>query len=251
MNRETENVLLLLTGVCTAIIVVTGTYTRYVKPSLMPWLVVTAIVLTTLAIGAIVRDIRAHRRRGDIDLDDDIDHTHRSGVVWLLVLPVVLLGFVVPPALGARAAEPPVTDTSREALTRSFPPLPAGRAPELALPEVVIRANRDSAQTLEGRLITVIGFTMKAENTTGMGPQGAGTDLGRVVMICCAADAHLARLHLGGPLAARAGAYAEETWLRVEGTVDPQPSDAAGLSVPSLMVTALTPIEAPQNPYVF
>ena len=243
MSREAQNVMLLLIGVCTAIIVVTGTYTRYVKPSLMPWLVVTAILLITLAAFAMVRDFRNHRRRGDdADQHDDVDHGHRSAVVWLLALPVLLLGFVVPPALGARASEPTAGDASRTVLSRPFPPLPAGHAPELPLPEVVIRANRDSAKTLEGRLITVTGFTLKDRG---------GIDLGRVVMICCAADAHLTRLHLRGPAAEQAAGYAEETWVRVEGTVEPQPSDVAGLSVPILTASAVTPVEAPENPYEF
>ncbi len=107
---------------------------------------------------------------------------------------------------------------------------------------MVVRANRDSAYTLEGRLITVTGFTLK---------EGDGIDLGRVVIICCAADGHLARLHLRGPAAATAATYPEETWLRVEGTVVPKPSDVAGLSVPTLTVSAVTPIEAPQNPYEY
>ena len=243
MSRDTENVVLFLLGMSTAAIVVTGTFTRYVKPTLMPWLAVTAVLLVTLALSAIIRDVRARGRRGDdADHQGDVEHAHRSAVVWLLVLPVALLGFVVPPALGARAAEPTVTELPRMVLLRPFPPLPADRAPELPLPEVVVRANRDSANTLEGRLITVTGFTLK---------EADGIDLGRVVIICCAADGHLARLHLRGPAAATAATYPEETWLRVEGTVIPKPSDVAGLSVPTLTVSAVTPIEAPQNPYEY
>ena len=243
MSRETENVVLFLLGMSTAAIVVTGTFTRYVKPTLMPWLAVTAVLLVTLALAAIIRDVRARGRRGhDADHHDDVQHAHRSAVVWLLVLPVALLGFVVPPALGARTAEPAVTALPHKVLSRPFPPLTADRAPELALPEVVIRANRDTAYTLQGRLITVTGFTLKV---------GDGIDLGRVVVICCAADAHLARLHLGGPAAATAATYPEETWVRVEGTVVPKPSDVSGLWVPTLTVSAVTPIEAPKNPYVY
>ncbi len=234
---------LFLVGMCTAAIVVTGTFTRYVKPTLMPWLAVTAVLLVVLALSAAIRDVRARGRSGDdADHHDDVGHTHRSAVVWLLVLPVALLGFVVPPALGARAAEPAVTNLPRMALQRPFPPLPGDRAPELLLPEVVVRANRDSANTLEGRLITVTGFTIK---------KGDEVDLGRVVIICCAADGQLARLHLRGPAAAIAADYPEETWLRVEGTVVPAPSDVAGLSTPTLTVSAVTPIEAPQNPYAY
>lgn len=244
MSRNTENVVLFLLGMCTAAIVVTGTFTRYVKPTLMPWLVMTAVLLIVLALSAAIRDLRARRRRGDDadHHDGETDHEHRSAVVWLLVLPVALLGFVVPPALGARAAEPAVTDLPRLVLLRPFPPLPGDRAPELPLPEVVVRANRDSANTLKDRLITVTGFTIK---------EGDGVDLGRVVIICCAADGQLARLHLGGPAAATAADYPEETWLRVEGTVIPTPSDVAGLSTPTLTVSSVTPVEAPQNPYAY
>lgn len=244
MSRNTENVVLFLLGMCTAAIVVTGTFTRYVKPTLMPWLAATAVLLVVLALSAAIRDVRARGHRGDDadHHDGDIEHAHRSGVVWLLVLPVALLGFVVPPALGARATEPTATALPRLALLRPFPPLPASRAPELPLPEVVVRANRDSAYTLQDRLITVTGFTIK---------EGAGVDLGRVVVICCAADGQLARLHLGGPAAAAAASFPEETWLRVEGTVVPKPSDTAGLSTPTLTVSTVTPIETPQNPYEF
>ena len=244
MSRTTENVILFLLGTCIAAIVVTGTFTRYVKPAVMPWLAATAVLLVVLALSAAIRDVRARGGRGDDadQPDGDLEHAHRSAVVWLLVLPVALLGFVVPPALGARTAEPTTTGLPRLAMLRPFPPLPASRAPELALPEVVVRANRDSAYTLEDRLITVTGFTIK---------EGDGVDLGRVVIICCAADGQLARLHLGGPAAAAAAAFPEETWLRVEGTVVPKPSDTAGLPTPTLTVSAVTPIEAPQNPYAY
>ena len=43
-----------------------------------------------------------------------------------------------------------------------------------------MRAATDSARTLDNRLITVTGFTM---------PGDGDMDLGRVVIICCAAEA--------------------------------------------------------------
>ena len=39
MRRETQNVLLVLLGGALLKIALTGTYLRYVKPSLFPWLV--------------------------------------------------------------------------------------------------------------------------------------------------------------------------------------------------------------------
>jgi len=205
MSRETENALLLLVGLSTAIVAFSGAYTRYVKPALLPWLWASATVLVTLALIAIVNDIRHGPRN-----DGHSGHDHRSGMVWLLVVPVALLAFVVPPALGPQSARPAVSQTAGEAPRRPFPALPAGRAPELSLPEVLIRLAQDSAGTLDDRLITVTGFTI-----------GDGSYLGRVVILCCAADAQLARMRLTGTGAAVAAGMPDGTWVRVEGRAIP------------------------------
>ncbi|WNG81508.1 TIGR03943 family protein [Mycobacterium sp. ITM-2016-00316] len=201
MSRETENALLLLVGLSTAIIAFSGAFTRYVKPALLPWLWASAVVLIALALIAIVGDIR----HGPRDREH-AGHEHRSGVTWLLVIPVALLAFVVPPALGPQSARPAVSASAAE--RRPFPELPAGRAPELSLPEVLIRLAQDSAGTMNDRLLTVTGFTIR---------DGARTYLGRVVILCCAADAQLARIGLAGPGAATAAALPDGTWVRVEG----------------------------------
>lgn len=79
-------------------------------------------------------------------------------------------------------------------------------------------------------------------------------DLATAATVFCgvfvqAADARLARLHLRGPAAAKAATYPEETWLRVEGTVVPEPPDEYGTLVPTLTVSTVTPIPAPKNSY--
>jgi uncharacterized repeat protein (TIGR03943 family) len=207
MSRETENALLLLVGLSTAIIAFTGAFTRYVKPTLLPWLWASAVVLIALALIAIVGDIRHGPRH-----DEHPGHEHRSGVVWLLIVPVALLAFVVPPALGPQSARPAVSQIATEVPRRPFPALPAGRAPELSLPEVLIRIAQDSAGTLDERLITVTGFTIR---------DAARTYLGRVVILCCAADAQLARIGLSGTAAELARALPDGTWVRVEGRASP------------------------------
>jgi uncharacterized repeat protein (TIGR03943 family) len=78
--------------------------------------------------------------------------------------------------------------------------------------------------------------------------EAQGVDLGRVVIICCAADAQLARIHLGGPAAARATGLPDNTWIRVEGEVPPRQSTSAA-PIPTLQATAVTRIDAPANPY--
>ena len=50
MKRETENTILLLVGLSIGLIVATGVFTRYVKPTLLPWLVLTAALLIGLAL---------------------------------------------------------------------------------------------------------------------------------------------------------------------------------------------------------
>jgi uncharacterized repeat protein (TIGR03943 family) len=237
LSRETENILLFLVGISTAMIAVTGDFMRYVKPSLLPWLIATSAMLISVALTTIVRDIR---RRAAVDHHGG--HSHRSGIVWLLLVPILVLIFAVPPALDARAAAPRVVAVSAAVAKRPFPPLPAGHAPTVSLPDVLMRATNDSSGTLRNRLITITGFTMK---------QDPGTDLARIVILCCAADAQLARIHLSGPGAKQAAAMPENTWLSVEGTVMPQPSDATGLTVPTLAASSATKIDQPPNVYAY
>ena len=58
MSRETENTLLLLVGISITMITVTGAFTRYVKPGLLPWLAASAALLIVLALAAIIGDVR-------------------------------------------------------------------------------------------------------------------------------------------------------------------------------------------------
>jgi uncharacterized repeat protein (TIGR03943 family) len=234
MRRETENTILLLVGLSIGLITLTGAFTRYVKPTLLPWLAITAVVAMGLALAAIVGDIR----RGGPGHDGD-GHSHRAGVVWLLVVPVVVLIFVTPPPLRPQAATRSVTTVSNDVLRRAFPPLPPGRAPEVSLPDVVMRAANDSSGSLTNRLITVTGFVLN---------EPGGMDLARIVIICCAADAQLARIHLRDHDGA-ALRFADNTWLRVEGEVTPAVRQPHTAPIPTLRAVTVTPVNAPANQY--
>ncbi len=232
MKRETENTLLLVVGIALAMVTITGVYTRYVKPAMLPWLGISSVVVMGLALMAIARDVRSggagHEHAG---------HVHRNGIVWLLVLPVVLLIFVVPPALSPTAA-PPATVSVTSA--RSFPPLPAGAAPTVPLPEVLMRVAVGKVGGLEGREITTTGFIMR---------DGDRVDLAKIVIICCAADAQLARLHMAGPAVAGAAALPENTWLRVQGTVPAGQTYSGTSSIPTFVVSSALRIDPPANTY--
>jgi uncharacterized repeat protein (TIGR03943 family) len=233
MSRGTQNTLLLLVGLSALVMVVKGSYLHFVKPSLLPWLTAAAVVLIALAITSIVRDLR------HAPADND-GHGHRPWLVWLLLVPIALTTFVVPPPLGARGAAPEAV-AATEPQRRPFPPLPAGRAPAVSIPDVVMRAAADSANSLGGRLITVTGFTLRYPE---------GTDLGRVVIVCCAADAQLARIHLSGPAVDEVAGYPEDTWLQLEGTVVPGTSAATNF-IPTLAVSGVTRIDKPANTYAY
>jgi putative membrane protein len=161
--------------------------------------------------------------------------------VWLLLVPIVLTTFVVPPPLGANGATPEAV-AATEPQRRPFPPLPAGRAPTVSLPDVLMRAATDSTDSLDGRLITLTGFTLKYPDST---------DLGRVVIVCCAADAQLARIHLSGPALGIAAGYPEDTWLQVEGTVTPGTSTPETNFIPTLELTSVRRIDKPANTYAY
>ena len=239
MSRETENVVLLLVGISIAVITVSGAFTRYVKPGLLPWLAASALLLIALALLAIIADIR---RGGPRPSDRGEAHSHRTGIVWLLVVPILFLIFVTPPALRPSAAAPSVTAVSNDVLNRAFAPLPPGNAPEVSLPEVLMREAQDTTGSLTNRSITVTGFVLN---------EAQGVDLGRIVIICCAADAQLARIHLRGPAAPHAAGLPDNTWLRVEGQVTPAPRQPNSVAIPTLQATAVARIDAPANPYAY
>lgn len=76
MNRATENALLLVLGMVTAMVTLGGAFTRYVRPSLLPWLLAVAAGTIALAVIGRVRDARRdHDDTADAHADD---HPRRS-----------------------------------------------------------------------------------------------------------------------------------------------------------------------------
>ncbi|OBF41119.1 TIGR03943 family protein [Mycobacterium sp. ACS1612] len=235
MSRGTQHTVVLLVGLSALVMVVKGSYLNFVRPTLLPWLIAAAVVLVGLAVASIVHDLRHGAA------EDDHDHRHRPWLVWLLLVPIALTSFVVPPPLGAQGTAPEAVGATAPA-KRAFPPLPAGRAPVVSIPDVMMRAAADSTNSLDRRLITLNGFTLHYPE---------GTDLGRVVIVCCAADAQLARVHLSGPAADEAARYPQDTWLRVEGSVVPGSSALSTNFVPTVMVSQVTRIDKPANTYAY
>jgi putative membrane protein len=254
VSRGTQNLVLLLVGMSTAVMLVKGTYLNYVRPGLLPWLIAAALVLVTLGLVAVRRGRRmagGRAENGHDEHDDEHDkghddehhdgHRHQPWLAWFLLIPIAMVAFVSPPPLDASGASPQPAAVSAPQ-RRAFPPLPPGPAPTVSLPETVMRAAADSTNSLNGRSITLTGFALH---------HSGGVDIGRVVIVCCAADAQLARIHLSGTGATAAAGYPDDTWLQIEGQIVPGSSHAEDGFIPTLAVASVTRIDKPAHTYAY
>ncbi|WP_326837612.1 TIGR03943 family protein [Amycolatopsis rhabdoformis] len=265
MRRETQNVLLILLGGALVKIAVNGDYLRYVKPAQQPWIITGGVVMLVLGAVAILRDLLAaravakaaaleadqadHSGPEDFDhaehaghADDGHGHAHPARSAWLLVVPVLAVFLVAPPALGADSVTRSAARISPSAATTSaaaFPPLPAGKVVDLAMNEVVTRAGWDANGTMNGRTIGMSGFVVH---------EGASTLLARLVISCCAADAAPVTVHLKGGAADR---FPSDTWLKVTGQVVPGTANEDNGYTPDFVPTTVERITAPKDPYEY
>lgn len=251
MRRETQNILLVLLGGALLKIAFNGDYLRYVRPTQQPWLIAGGLVIAVLAAVAIVRDIRVTRHAPLSGRGTDhprsppggehLGHQHAGRSAWMLVLPVLAVFLVAPPALGSDSvtrtqARAPQADPARAS---SFPPLPAEPVVGLPTSEFVTRAGWDSAGTLNGRTVALSGFIVHANGST---------KLARMVITCCAADAFPVTVRL---LGGQAGALESDTWVRVTGVTVPDSAHAENGYQPDLTVASIEQVAPPADPYEY
>lgn len=246
MRRETQNVLLILLGGAVLKIAINGQYLRYVKPWLHPWLIAAGVATVLLAVIGIARDIQAASARANgvaaPAKPAGHGHDHGSRSPWLLLLPVLAIFLIAPPALGADKV---ARSGDRSAIVRqapsgaaAFEQLPAESAPLLTIGDVVTRAVWDNSGTLDGRQIRLVGFVVHM-------PDGS-VDLARLVITCCAADATPVKVQLQGD---GVDGYQPDTWLEARGEIVPHSATEANAYVPLFEVTSLTEVPAPPDPY--
>ncbi|CAM00819.1 putative repeat protein (TIGR03943 family) [Saccharopolyspora erythraea NRRL 2338] len=238
MRRETQNLLLLLLGGALLKIALGGTYLRYVKPGLFPWLVAAGGVIVLLAVFAIVRDIRAGGAQ-----HDEHDHDHGSRSPWMLLLPVFAIFLVAPPALGSDSVDRAGDVAPQKPRESLFEDLPAAPSPLLSLSEFVTRVVWDDSGALNGRSVRLQGFVVHEE--------GEPVRLARMRISCCAADAAPVRADLAGPAAERAAALPSDTWIEVTGVLRPGSATEANGHVPTVDITGVRTIPAPADPYEY
>ena len=159
----------------------------------------------------------------------------------LLVLPVLAIFLVAPPALGADTVSRSARTLVPHQPTIRFPALPAGPAPALPVSDFVTRAVWDDAGSVNGRQVRLVGFIVHAAAGT--------TYLGRLVMTCCAADVTPVRVRIEGD--AGLVSLPQDGWYEVRGQVVPGSTRSGTRFTPTLTVSDLHPVPAPREPYEY
>ena len=158
------------------------------------------------------------------------------------MLPVLAIFLIAPPALGAdsvlRSAGRSVVSVVPQGLS-VFPPLQKTPVVPLKLSEFITRSVWDGTHSLTGRRVALTGFVVQDHGST---------DVARLVITCCAADATPMKVHLAG---GQAAALPDDQWIVADGTLVPGSATAANEYTPTLNVLGITQISPPADPYEY
>ncbi|WP_405553964.1 TIGR03943 family putative permease subunit [Streptomyces sp. NBC_01171] len=226
MNRQAQAAVMFLLGGALLHAGTTDLYLRYVKSGLRPMLLAAGVVLVTAALATVWYE----RKRAVVG------HAHPDpGVAWLLVLPVLALILIAPPALGSYSAVR--TGTALQP-PYGLDPLPASDPVRLSVVDYASRAAY--SHTLRGRTVRVTGFLALDAHGTPY--------LVRMALNCCAADAQPVKIGLTGQLPP---VLRPDAWMEVTGVYAPRVTrDPVNNGViPYLRVTSARPVATPADPY--
>lgn len=236
MRRETQNILLVLLGGALLKISFSGLYLRYVKPGLLPLLIAGGVVMIGLALFAILRDIRRGKPVEDDHDHADHEHSHSSRSTWLLLLPVLAVFLISPPALGGDVVGSTTSANQTQRTRNLLGDLPSGDVIPLSMTEFITRTAWDESGTLDNRRVKLTGFLTRAEGTTYVA---------RIAISCCAADARPLKVKLTGDVPS----LPDEQWVEVTGKVVPKSANEKNSWVPSFTVESSTSVAQPVEPY--
>jgi uncharacterized repeat protein (TIGR03943 family) len=241
VNRLAQAVVMLLLGGAVVKATLTDMFLRYVKEGLRPLLLVAGGLLIAAAVMTIWYDLRAPSSAAEEDDGHGHGHGHHEPRVgWLLLLPVLALLLVAPPALGSYAAGQAGAVVVNPASGSDYPPLPAGDPAPISLLDYASRSIYDSGKSLSGRQLKLTGFVTP-------GPDGRPM-LARMVLICCAADGRPIKVGLTGNTPVDA---APDSWVEVVGVYSKQvgkdPVNKADVAY--LEVRSWQQIAEPKQPY--
>jgi uncharacterized repeat protein (TIGR03943 family) len=247
MRRDVQGILLILLGGAVLRITLGGTFLNYVKEGMSPWLLLSGATLVVLGVFALIDAVRRGRDEEDEPTPHDEpgehaesaghghSHGHGPRAAWLLLLPVLAIFLIAPPALGAFAAARDTTNASQPKEAKA-PALPPGDPVQISVSDYVGRAVWDDGLTLEGRTVEMTGFVTPD-------PAG-GWWLTRLAIACCAADAIASKIKV-----VDAPDLPANTWLRVTGSWVPGGGTKSDKAIPLIELTTLDQIQQPKNPY--
>ncbi|GAA0812639.1 membrane protein [Spirilliplanes yamanashiensis] len=225
----------------------TDMYLRYVKEGLRPFLIAAGVLLVAAAVMTLWYDLRhrghdgahGHDHGHDTPNDDDGHGHHEPRVGWLLILPVLGLLLVAPPALGAFSADQSGSILASTQQDSDFRPLPEGDPAKITVLEYASRAVFDEGKSLGDRRVQLTGFI-------ATGPDGKPM-LARIILSCCAADGRPIKVGLSGDVPA----VATDTWVEVVGTYSPQTAKdpVNDATLPYLEVGSWKQVPAPKQQY--
>ncbi|WP_327316836.1 TIGR03943 family putative permease subunit [Streptomyces sp. NBC_01235] len=249
MNRQSQAAVLFLLGAALLHAGTTDLYLRYVKAGLQPLLLASGAVLigTALATAWYERRRTKHQQK-DAEGDKGVEraegavdvkaHAHpEPRVSWLLILPLLALILVAPPALGSYSATRTGT-ALQEPL--AYPALPATNPLPLSVVDYAGRAVYDHGRTLAGREVQLTGFVALDHDGTPY--------LVRMALNCCAADAQPVKVGLTGDIPP---VLQPDAWLTITGTYTPRTTHdpVNDGPIPFIKITTAKPTATPRDPY--
>jgi uncharacterized repeat protein (TIGR03943 family) len=227
----------LLVGTVLLRLTLQGTYSRYVRVGMGPWLLVAGGVVVAIGLATLVVSLRqAGRGHGARDA-----HGHGAGdahghggqrMGWLLLAPIAALLLVAPPTLGSFGVDRGARVDIRTG-GQVLPPLkPAAGPVPMTLLEYGQRALDHDGASFNGATVRLTGFVA--------GTDADGFRLARYQIACCAADAVPVVLRVVGAREVPA----RDQWVTVTGVFEP-----GGGQVPEVAATNVVPIRPPEDPY--
>lgn len=213
----------------------TDLYLRYVKAGLRPLLLASGAVLIAAALATAWYE-RRRARAAEAAAGDG--HTHpEPRISWLLLLPLLALILIAPPALGSYSALRAGTALQKP---YGYGTLPAGDPVPLSVVDYASRAAYGHGRSLHGRSVRVTGFLALDRSGTPY--------LVRMALNCCAADAQPVKIALTGTLPP---VLRPDAWLEVTGTYSPRAArdPVNNGPIPYLKVTSAEPVPTPHDPY--